>query len=371
MELREITIIHYQAQLREEFETSFGKTRVRDTVLVKITDETGLEGWGESPVDNGPWYNPETVFTATHVIRDYIVLLLSKHKNIENPQEFPKITRLIRGHNMAKAGVEFALWDLYSKTLRQPLYKVIGGTRDRVEAGLSIGIIGDMDRLLKAVGKGLEHGYRRIKIKIKPGWDIEPVREIMKTYGNISLQVDANAAYTLRDKNVFKKLDKYNLLMIEQPLHHDDLYYHSLLQKELSTPICLDESIKSIFDVEAGYALGSYRIINIKPARISGLNETLKIHEFAKEHSIPLWIGGLLETGIGRAFQVASATLPTIKYPNDISESHRFYHEDIVEPPWRLNSDGTYDVPTKPGIGVEVKIDTIIRHSKKIITIKL
>ncbi len=367
MRISEVKIIHYRAPLREPFTTSFGTMRVRDTVLIMLRDEEGYTGWGEAPVDNGPWYNPETVATAIHVIKDYIVSSL-KDKEIRHPCVLRGILSRIRGHNMAKAGVEFALWDLYAKRLGKPLYKIIGGVRNKVEAGLSIGVIGDMERLLRSVAAGLEKGYRRIKIKIKPGWDVLPVKTIRREYGDIPLQVDANAAYTLHDIPVFKELDKYDLLMIEQPLHYDDLYMHSILQQKIGTPICLDESIENIYDALAGYRLGSYRVINIKPARVGGLCETLAIHWFAHQHDIPVWIGGLLETGIGRAFQIAAATLPNIRYPNDISESSRFYVEEIVEPPWTLSKDGTYIVPEKPGIGVDVREDIIIKHAEKVLS---
>ena len=370
MRISEVRIIHYRAPLLEAFTTSFGTMKVRDTVLVMIRDKEGNIGWGEAPVDNGPWYNPETINTAIHVIKDYIVPAL-KDKEIRHPCMLRGILSRIRGHNMAKAGVEFALWDLYAKRLGEPLYKVIGGVRNRVEAGLSIGVIGDMNRLLKSVALGLDKGYRRIKIKIKPGWDVLPVKTIRREYSDIPLQVDANAAYTLHDRRVFQELDKYDLLMIEQPLHYDDLYMHSILQKTIRTPICLDESIKNIYDAMAGYSLGSYKVINIKPARVGGLCETLAIHWYASQHGIPVWIGGLLETGIGRAFQVAAATLPNIKYPCDISESSRFYTEENVEPPWTLRKDGTYSVPEKPGIGVEVRVDVIIKHAEKVLSISL
>lgn len=371
MELVKLEIIHYRATMKEVFETSFGKTRIRDTILIHVIDYSGEEGWGEAPVDIGPWYSYETVYTAIHIIKDYIASILAKHRVIRDPWQYYGLVKIVRGHNMAKAGVEFALWDLYSKLQNKPLYKIVGGVKNKVEAGLSIGIIGDLDKLIRYIDKGLEKGYKRIKIKIKPGWDIDPVKKIRKIYGDIPLQVDANAAYTLDDAYIFRELDKYGLLMIEQPLHYDDLYEHSILQREIKTPICLDESIKNVHDAKAGYALGSYKILNIKPARVGGLVETLRIHEFAKKHNIPLWIGGLLETGIGRAFQIAAATLPMIKYPSDISESTRFYEEEIVEPPWTLNKDGTYNVPDKAGIGVDVLYEKIMKHTVKIINIKL
>jgi len=352
-------------ELREYFETSFGGMKKRHCVLVAIEDSTGIIGWGEAPVDDGPWYSYETVNTALYIYREIIIPILMKNPHIDKPEDFIRLVSRIRGYRMAKAGMEYALWDLYAKYLKKPLYRVIGGVRDRILSGVSIGVIGKMDLLLKLIDIYLERGYRRIKIKIAPGWDIEPVRMIRKEYGYIPLQVDANAAYTLDQASVFKELDKYGLLMIEQPLYHEDLYMHSILQSMIETPICLDESIRGLHDVMAGHKLGSFKIINVKPARVGGLLETIRINGYSIRNNIPLWIGGMLETGIGRAFQVAAATLPAIKYPNDISESNRYYEEDIVEPPWILEKDGTIKPLEKPGIGVEVLEDKIEKYSIK------
>jgi len=331
----------------------------------------GLLDGGEAPVDDGPWYSYETVNTTLHIYKDFIVPLLKNNPIIENPMDFIKIVSKIRGHPMAKAGIEFALWDLYAKRHKQPLYRLLGGVRDYVESGVSIGIIGDYDRLIKAISHYLDEGYRRVKIKIKPGWDIGPVKRIRKEFGDIPLQVDANAAYELRDKHIFIELDKYGLLMIEQPFHYEDLYEHSILQKLIKTPICLDESIKSIYDAMAAIALGSLKVINVKPARVGGLLETITIHDYALKHNIPIWIGGMLETGIGRGFQVAAATLPNVKYPNDISASKRYYEEEIVEPPWEITSDGIIRVPNKPGIGVEVLEDRVEKYTVKKLSFKI
>ncbi len=363
--MKKIRLYHFVARLRESFETSFGKTIDRHCVLVAVEDSSGLIGWGEAPVDDGPWYSYETVDTTLYVYREFIIPLLKKHSGIEHPVEFQDIVSSIRGYRMAKAGIEFALWDLYAKSLGKPLYKLIGGVRDYIVSGVSIGVIGDMDRLIKSVEYYLDRGYRRVKIKIKPGWDVEPVKTIRKLFGDIPLQVDANAAYTLFDKHVFLELDKYGLTMIEQPLSYEDLYEHSILQSMIKTPICLDESIKSLSDAIAGHRLGSYRVINVKPARVGGILETIKIHDYTMMHNIPIWIGGMLETGIGRAFQVAAATLPNVRYPNDISESSRYYEEEIVEPPWTLRSNGTIEVPKKPGIGVEVLEEKIEKYAKR------
>ncbi len=371
VEIVKLRFYHVIMRLREDFETSFGKTVDRHCVIVRVEDSEGNVGWGESPVDDGPWYSYETVETTLYVYRSFIVPIIKRVREFETPEDFLKAVERIRGYRMAKAGIEMALWDLYAKRLGKPLYKVLGGVRDKIVSGVSVGIIGDFNRLVKAVSHYLSKGYRRIKIKIKPGWDIEPVKVLRKEFGDIPLQVDANAAYTLNDAAIFKELDEYGLLMIEQPLHYDDLYEHSVLQRMLKTPICLDESVKSVYDAKAAIALGSLKVINIKPARVGGLTETKKIHDYAASHNIPVWIGGMLETGIGRGFQVAAATLPNVKYPNDISASDRYYTEDIVEPPWTLNSDGTISVPNKPGIGVEVLEEKLEKYSVKIIEEKV
>ncbi|MCD6488630.1 MAG: o-succinylbenzoate synthase [Desulfurococcales archaeon] len=371
MELKHITLYHVVTKLREEFETSFGKTIHRHCVIVSIEDSSDTVGWGEAPVDDGPWYSYETIYTTLNVYRKFIIPILKKNRVIESPWIFNDIVKRVRGYRMAKAGIETALWDLYAKLQNKPLYKVIGGVKERVSSGVSIGIIGNMEKLLKSVEYYWGQGYQRIKIKIAPGWDIKPIKRIREVFKDIPLQVDANASYSLSNMNVFKELDKHDLLMIEQPLHYEDLYEHSILQKRLHTPICLDESIKSIYDTKAAIALQSCRVINIKPARVGGLSESKLVHDYSMKNNIPVWIGGMLETGIGRGFQVALATLPNVKYPSDISASSRYYEEDIIEPPWIVDSKGFIHVPNKPGIGVEVIEKRLIKYSKRIYSISL
>lgn len=271
---------------------------------------------------------------------------------------------------MAKAAVEMAIWDLEAKLQKKPLARLLGGTKDRVDSGVSIGIQKSIEKLLKRIDFFLEQGYKRIKLKIKPGWDVNVISRVRKEYPDILLQVDANAAYTLRDINTLLDLDKYGLLMIEQPLDYDDLVDHAELQSKLKTPICLDESIKKPEDAVKAYKLGSCRVINIKPGRVGGHHNSIIIHDFCLFAGIGTWIGGMLETGIGRGHLVALASLPGINYPNDISASSRYYTEDIVEPPWILNHDGTISVPNKPGIGVEVKPDLIEKLTLKKTSLK-
>jgi len=367
VKIKEIHLYHVVLPMKEAFTTSFGSMHVRHTLIVKVVNEEGLEGWGEAVADYGPWYSYETVQTEWHIIRDFISpLILNKEIDIN---EYIKLVRPIRGHNMAKAGIEFALWDLLGKSVGKPIYELIGGTRRSVDVGISIGIKSSVEELLKSIEKALEIGYKRIKIKIKPGWDVNIVKVIRKEFPDIPLQVDANAAYTLNDLPIFKELDRYDLLMIEQPLHYDDLVGHAELQARLRTPICLDESIKSLNDAIAAYKLGSCTIINVKPGRVGGLHETKAIHDFTMSVGIPIWIGGMVETGIGRSFAIVAATLPNVKYPNDISPSDRFWYEDLIEPPWTVKK-GIIEVPTKPGIGVDIRYEVLSKYSRNIHVIK-
>jgi len=361
MIIRSLELYHIVMELKEPFTTSFGSIKKRETIIVKIVDDNDNTGWGEIVSSGGPWYSYETIETAIHIIKDYITPMI-RGRAIDHPKTFHSLVSSIRGHNMAKAGIEMALWDLYAKELKMPLSAILGGVKYKIDCGVSIGIKSNVNELLKAVGYYLEQGYKRIKIKIKPRWDVDIVRRVRREYPDIPLQVDANAAYTLSDYVVFKKLDEYNLEMIEQPLYYDDLVDHAILQRLIRTPICLDESIKSIHDVKAAYRLGSCMVINIKPGRVGGLSEAVKMHDFCMTVGIPVWIGGMLETGIGRSYLVSLASLPNVKYPSDISASSRYYVEDIVEPPWTIDKDGTMKVPTKPGIGVEVLEDRIKKY---------
>jgi len=369
LEVKRITLYHVVMKPKSPFETSFGRTVERHCVLVKVEERWGEVGWGESPVEDGPWYSYETVATALYVQREFLAPQLLEAGGVESPQGFLKLVERVRGHNMAKAGLEMALWDLKAKLEGKPLYKLLGGVRSRVECGVSVGVIGDREALLKSVEAFLERGYKRVKIKIKPGWDVEPVKAIREAFGDVPLQVDANAAYTLADAPTFEKLDGYGLLMIEQPLHYDDLYDHAALQARLKTPICLDESVKSAYDAKAALALGSCRVINIKPARVGGLSVAKEIHDLAASRNVPVWIGGMLETGVGRGHLVAAATLPNVLYPSDIGESSRYWDEDVVEPPWTLERDGTIEAPSKSGIGVEVLEERVEKFAKQKLSI--
>jgi len=362
--VEKIIIRLLKMRLKKPFETSFGKTIEREIILVTLKSDEIL-GWGECTADTGPWYSYETTQTALHIMKDFIIPILRKNRIISNPKKFCDILSIIRGNNMAKAAFEIAFWDLYAKMLGKPLYLVIGGNKEKIVSGVSIGIQQSEKALLERISYFLDTGYRRIKIKIRPGWDVRIVKTVRENFPDISLQVDANAAYNLSDKDIFIQLDNYNLLMIEQPLHYDDLVDHAILQRSIKSPICLDESIKNIHYAKAATILRSCKIINIKPGRVGGLLETVRIHNLSMENNIPVWIGGMLETGIGRAALIAAATLPNVKYPNDISASDRYWFEDIIDPPFTLNKDGTIDVPTGHGLGIQVNIDLLEKFTLK------
>ena len=362
--LRSIEVFEVWMPLRQAFRTSFGETRMRPGLLIRVEERGGEEGWGEVVAGEGPWYSYETYETAWHIIRDYLVGLLKKSD--ATPTGFLSAARRVRGHNMAKAGIEEALWDLQARLAGKPLWKYIGGVRDTIESGVSVGIAPTPEILLKWINHFIDAGYARIKLKIKPGWDVDIVRLVRKEFPEVPLQVDANAAYTLSNLNVFRELDRLDLLMIEQPLDYDDLVDHSILASKIRTPICLDESIKKPKHAVDALKLESAQIINIKPGRVGGLAASLDIHDiWYCRAGRPVWIGGMLETGIGRAHLVALATLPGVSYPNDISASDRYYDEDIVEPPWRLVSRGRIRAPARPGIGVDVVMEKIEKYERR------
>ncbi len=367
-EIKLVRLYEVWMPLKAEFRTSFGATSLRPAILVEVVDEEGLSGWGEVVAGEGPWYSYETVWTAWHVIVDFLSKMLP---GTADPGEFYERAKRVRGHNMAKAGIEMALWDLRARQEGVPLYRLIGGVRDQVSVGVSVGIKGSVEELLAAISGYLEAGYGRVKIKIKPGWDVGVVERVRREYPDLPLQVDANAAYTLLDAPHLKKLDDYDLLMIEQPFHYDDLLEHSDFQRMIKTPVCLDESIKSRREAVAALRLDSAKIINIKPGRVGGIIESLKIHEvWSMEAHRPVWIGGMLETGVGRGHLVALATLPGVRYPSDISASSRYYEEDIVDEPWELDGDSQIRVREKPGIGVDVDLERLQKYVKRTTTIK-
>jgi len=350
------------------FETSFGRQESHSCVLVRLASD-GMEGWGEAPVETAPLYNEETTGTAWHILEQFIIPQVLG-REIAHPRDFPPLVRHLRRHHMAKAGVEAALWDLHSQHQGIPLSRALGGTKPAVEVGVSLGIEPTVDALLRRIEEFTRRGYRRIKIKIKPGWDIDVVREVRRAFGTIRLQVDANSAYTLEQAGVFRAMDAFDLLLIEQPLGEDDIVDHAALQAQLRTPICLDESIVTPEDARKAIQLGSCRVVNIKAARLSGLAAGSATHDVCQQHGVPVWCGGLLETGIGRAANLALASLPNFRLPSDLSASDRYYYEDLIDPPVTLNGDGTVTVPSAPGLGVHVRLDRVEQHTVRKATFK-
>lgn len=364
MEIRKVDIFMLEMKLKGEFRTSFGSLESRPVVLVRVEEKGGEEGWGELVAEWGPWYSYETYEVSLLIMKKYLAHLLLQGQ-IEEPEDCRKAFSRVRGYPMAKTAFEEAIIDLYARQKGIPISMLLGGSREEIISGVSIGIKSTIEELLDEVHRRIEEGYARIKIKIEPGFDIKPVERIRSEFGDISLQVDANGAYSLSHFPIFRELDKFHLLMIEQPLAHDDLIAHSLLSRKVSTPICLDESVKNIQDLILGWRLGSLEIVNVKPARVGGVIAAREILETTEKLGIGAWIGGMLETGIGRAFLVALASHHAVNYPNDISASNRYWDEDIVEPPWTLTSRGTIEVPRNKGIGVEVLSDRIEKRSRE------
>lgn len=332
------------------FETSFGREEERTFILVKAYAE-GICGFGEVVADKAPLYSYETTQTAWLMLKDYLIPLLFR-KSLSEPREFYDEARIFKGHPMAKAGMELALWDLIAKSQDVPLWKLYGGTQKEIPAGVSIGIQDSESQLLERIHMFLEEGYQRIKIKIKPGWDVSTCRKVREKFPDIRLQVDANGAYRMDNRNRLKELDEFGLLMIEQPFAPYDLWDHAQLQKEMQTPLCLDESITNVETARKAVEMGSCRVINIKAGRVGGIIESTKIHDFCQQHSLPVWCGGMLESGIGRAHNIHLATLPNFRFPHDLSASKRYYAEDLIEPPIDITPQGTIIIPELPGIGV-------------------
>ncbi len=347
-----VELYHIKMELVSPFTTSMGTEYDEEHIIVKVNSE-GISGYGESVAEGTPFYSYETVTTAWHILKDFLIPEILQ-KDLKNVNEAILLWEKVRGHRMAKAGLEAALWDLFAKSQNQSLSKILGGNKNKIDVGVSIGIQSDPSILIKKVQGYLEEGYKRIKIKIAPNEDLQYIKALRIEFPNLLLQVDANSAYKIEHLSLFKEMDKFNLLLIEQPLSYDDIYEHSKLQSELNTPICLDESIHSLADTKAAIELSSCKIINIKPGRVGGFTESKLIHDYCMNKNIPVWHGGMLESGIGRAGNVALASLPNFTLPGDISASKRYYKEDIVEPEFFVNKDGTMDVPSKPGIGVEV-----------------
>lgn len=367
MQIERVDLWITRLQLVRPFVTSSSRREHLDHILVKAYAD-GLAGWGECASPSDPYYCEETTETCWHMLTDFLVpaVLGRPWTAVEDVAGF---YGKVRRNNFAKAGLEMACWDLLARARGLPLHALLGGTRAEILSGVSLGIEQDPGRLLALVDRYLGEGYRRIKLKIGPGKDVDVVAEVRKQHPDVPLMVDANSAYTLADADRLAALDEHDLLMIEQPLPYDDLVDHAELQRRLRTPICLDESVPSLAAARAAVALGSGRIVNIKPGRVGGLTVARAIHDLCRESGWPVWCGGMLETGIGRAHNVALASLPGFTLPGDISASARYFHRDIVEPEFVVNDDSTMTVPTGPGIGVAVVHERLAAATQRRLTV--
>ncbi len=351
--LDRITLREIRMPLVHFFETSFGRTTERRIVLVEVSSG-GLSGWGEVTCGENPFYNEEWTESAWLILRDYVAPRVL-HCNFEQAADVGARSAHIRGHLMAQGGLEVAVWDLEARMLGKPLYQHIGGgARREIPCGVSIGIQDSVPQLLQKIETELAAGYQRIKMKIKPGWDVDVVRQVRKRFPDILLMADANSAYTLADAPLLKALDEFNLMMIEQPLAHDEIIDHAKLQAQLKTPICLDECIRSAHQAQQALAMDAGRIINIKLGRVGGFAEAKRVHDVAQAAGIPVWCGGMLEAGIGRAHNIALATLPNFTLPGDVSASKRYWARDIIQPPVEVTARGTIAIRDDPGFGYEL-----------------
>jgi len=357
MKIDAIHLRELNLQLVHPFETSFGRTTHRRVLLIELQSE-GLIGWGECVAGEHPYFSEESIDTAWHVLQHELAPALTANE-VEHPGKCREIFARVRGNRMAKGGLENAVWDLEAQRRGVSLSDLLGGTRETIPCGVSIGIQDTPEILMQKIETEVAAGYQRIKLKCKPGWDINILEMVRNRWPDITLSVDANSAYRIRDLDHLVQFEKFDLLMIEQPLWHDDFYFHSMLQKRLQTAICLDESIRNRRDALAAIDIESCRIINIKVGRVGGFSEAIAVHNVAEERGIPVWCGGMLETGIGRAHNIALSSLPNFSLPGDVSASKRYWKEDIVEPEITVSASGEITVPTVPGRGFEVRTDLI------------
>jgi len=359
MRIQRVILREIQMRLVAPFETSFGRTTDRRILLIEVESD-GAIGWGECVAGEGPYYSPETVDTAWLILERYLWPLV-KGREFEAASEVWAVLEHVRGHHMAKGGLEAAIWDAEAKQKAVPLWRLLGGVREEIASGVSIGIKPTFDDLLATVEKELSAGYQRIKIKIKPGQDIEPVERLRQRFPSIKLMVDANSAYRIEDAALLRRLEPFYLMMIEQPLGWDDLYGHVALQRQLQTPICLDECIHSFEHASAAIELNACRIINMKLGRVGGYTPALAIHDLCRQKQVPLWCGGMLESGIGRAHNIALSTLQGFSLPGDVTASRRYWHQDIIEPEVEMTPLGTIRLHNHPGIGYQPRQDLIER----------
>ena len=358
MRIKQIELIEINMPLVHFFETSFGRTYERRIILTRVVDEANNEGWGECTAGETPSYCEEWTDSCWATIEKILAPMIL-NKEISTASEVWDLMKKVRGNRMAKAAIETAVWDLEAKKLNIPLWKHLGGTQKEIACGVSIGIQDSVEQLIEKVQTELDAGYKRIKIKIAPGWDFDVVKKVRENFGETLLMGDANSAFTLDDAELFKRMDAFCLMMFEQPLAHDDIFDHAKLQKEIKTPICLDESIKSPADARQAIEMKACQIINLKLGRVGGHLQAKLVEEVCRTANIPVWCGGMLESGIGRAHNIAMSTLAGFTLPGDVSASERYWHEDIIEPEVEITKNGTIIAPEKAGIGFEIKRDKI------------
>jgi o-succinylbenzoate synthase len=354
--IERIVLRHIRIPLVHFFETSFGRTFERDIILVQVLSD-GISGWGEVTAGENPFYNEEWTGSIWPLLENYVAPRLLRHE-FDGPDEIAGRTSYIRGHKMAQGGAEVAVWDLQARLRNEPLWRTIGGgVRKEIACGVSIGIQNSVEQLLDKIDIELAAGYQRIKMKIKPGWDVDVIRRVRERFPQIKLMADANSAYTLADLDHLKRLDEFYLMMIEQPLAHDDIIDHAVLQNAMQTPICLDECIRSAHHAEQAVRLGAGRIINIKLGRVGGFAEAKRVHDVCRANGLPVWCGGMLESGIGRAHNIALSTFPNFILPGDVSASKRYWKRDITLPPVEVSAAGTIQVSDAIGFGYEIDED--------------
>ncbi|MEB6551265.1 o-succinylbenzoate synthase [Heyndrickxia sporothermodurans] len=356
MRIHEVNIFIIKMPLKQPFTTALETVNEREGIILEVIDEQGEKGYGEVVAFSTPWYTEETVKTCYHMLKDLLIPLVLD-KQINHPNDLQMIFNHIRGNHMAKAGLETAIWDLYSKLVSKPLWTVVNGVRDEVLAGVVVGTA-NINDAIEQIHVYLEDGYERVKVKIKPGKDYQLIKEIRTYFPDLALMADANSSYTLNDIDVLKSLDKFNLLMIEQPLAVDDIVEHSILQKELKTPICLDESIITYHDAESAIRLNSCGVINIKIGRVGGLHNAIAIHDLCQKNNIQVWCGGMIEFGVSRAHNIALSTKEGFTIPGDLSASNRFWEEDIIYPQVEV-ANGKVKVPNQPGIGFDINFNRL------------
>ncbi|BAQ60544.1 O-succinylbenzoate synthase [Geminocystis sp. NIES-3708] len=361
MKIEQIALYNVSIPFVFPFKFSNGELLNHTCLIIEVKSE-GLTGWGECPTFDNPYYTYETINTASHILKDFLIPRII-NKTINSPQEIRNLLAPIRGHNMAKSALDCAIYDLFAKKQKVSLSQFLGGIKNSIKVGVSVSLQGDISQLLNRVESYVNEGYQRVKLKIAPDWNLKPLREVRKKYPDLQLMADANSAFSLDDVALFQKMDELNLTMIEQPLAYDDLLDHRTLQSQINTPICLDESINSLHDTRMAIALKSCQVINLKVSRVGGITNSLAIHDLCEKKGIKLWCGGMLESAIGRATNLHLASLSNFVYPADISSTNRYFQEDITQTVIDLNSeDSTITVPTNSGIGIEVDENLLSKY---------